>query len=154
MDPYVYEFNGAGTYKRLWTTMFDYFKQKGVKNLIWVWTTQNYNGDSSKYNQDTDWYPGDAYVDIVARDLYGYTAAQNKQEFTETYPTKMVILGECGKDVDSNRSSATPADFWSAGAKWGQFMVWYGANMEDNSWWKKALEDANVITRGQVPSLK
>ena len=150
-------YNGAGTYKRLWTTMFDYFKQKGVKNLIWVWTTQNYNGDSSKYNQDTDWYPGDAYVDIVARDLYGYTATQNMQEFTEiqaTYPTKMVILGECGKDVDSNRSSATPADFWSAGAKWGQFMVWYGANMEDNSWWKKALEDANVITRDQVPSLK
>ena len=33
-------------------------------------------------------------------------------------------------------------------------MVWYGANMEDNSWWKKALEDANVITRDQVSSLK
>lgn len=150
-------YDGADTYKRLWTTMFDYFKQKGVNNLIWVWTTQNYNGDSSKYNQDTNWYPGDAYVDIVARDLYGYSAAQNKQEFTEiqaTYPNKMVILGECGKDADSNTSSATPADFWSAGAKWGQFMVWYGANMEDNTWWKKALEDANVITRDQVPNLK
>ena len=47
-------YDGAETCKKLWITMFDYFKQKGVKNLIWIWTTQNYNGNSSGYNQDTD----------------------------------------------------------------------------------------------------
>ena len=76
-------YDGAETYKKLWIAMFDYFKQKGVNNLIWIWTTQNYNGNSANYNQDTDWYPGDAYCDMIARDLYGYTAAQNAQEFTE-----------------------------------------------------------------------
>ena len=38
---------------------------------------------------------------MVARDLYGYTAAQNLQEFTEiqnTYPNKMVVLGDTGLD--------------------------------------------------------
>ena len=147
--------DGAETYKRLWHTMFDYFKQKGISNLIWVWTTQNYNGDSTKYNQDRDWYPGDDCVDIVARDLYGYNADRNQQEFTEiqaTYPTKMVILGECGKDANTNTSSALPADYWSKGARWGQFMVWYGSNMEDNDWWTQALTCPDVITRDQVPA--
>ncbi|MBR1934188.1 MAG: hypothetical protein IJ841_10965 [Prevotella sp.] len=150
-------YDGADTYKRLWRTMFDYFQQKGIKNLIWVWTTQNYNGDATKYNQDTDWYPGDQYVDIVARDLYGYNTQQNLQEFCEiqaAYPTKMVILGECGKDVNTNTSSASVPDWWAAGAHWGQFMVWYGSNMEDDTWWGKALSSPYVITRDQLPSFK
>jgi hypothetical protein len=133
--------------------MFDYFQQKGIKNLIWVWTTQNYNGNSSQYNQDTDWYPGSQYVDIVARDLYAYDAEQNLQEFTEiqkTYPTKMVILGECGKDANSGVSSSRISDMWAKGAYWGSFMVWYGANMEGDDWWKDALNFSNVITRDQL----
>ena len=153
---------GADTYKKLWVAMFDYFKQKGVNNLIWVWTTQNYNGNSSSYNQDTDWYPGDAYCDMVARDLYGYTAAQNAQEFTEiqaTYPNKMVVLGECGWD-SSNKTGKPQGDIvecWNAGAKWGHFMVWYDGNagnstssMVSDDWWKDAMSNANVITRDQV----
>jgi beta-mannanase len=156
---------GADTYKKLWVAMFDYFKQKGVNNLIWVWTTQNYNGNSSSYNQDTDWYPGDAYCDMVARDLYGYTAAQNAQEFTEiqaTYPNKMVVLGECGWD-SSNKTGKPQGDIvecWNAGAKWGHFMVWYDGSagntsgtMVSDDWWKSAMKKANaeiVITRNQV----
>ncbi|MBQ2193705.1 MAG: B-1,4-endoglucanase, partial [Prevotella sp.] len=33
-------YDGAETYRKLWIAMFDYFKQKGVNNLIWIWTTQ------------------------------------------------------------------------------------------------------------------
>jgi len=154
-------YDGAETYKKLWIAMFDYFKEKGVKNLIWVWTTQNYNGNSANYNQDTNWYPGDEYVDIVARDLYGYKASQHQQEFEEIqrcYPNKMVALGECGWDGNSSKESATPDEYWEAGAKWSHFMVWYqGDNgtstgtMCSDAWWKKAMSDASVITRDQVP---
>ena len=152
-------YDGADTYKKLWKAMYDYFKQKGVNNLIWVWTTQNYNGDSSKYNQDTDWYPGDEYVDIVGRDLYGYNATQNLQEFNEikaTYPNKMVVLSECGKDGGSNTELGTMTDIWNAGAKWGHFMVWYQGGqgstdtMCSDDWWKDAMSSANVITRDKV----
>ena len=158
-------YDGAETYKRLWSTMFDYFKQKGVNNLIWIWTTQNYNGNATQYNQDTDWYPGDGYVDIVARDLYGCTAAQNAQEFKEiqaTYPNKMIVLGECGWD-SSNKTGKPQGDIvecWNAGAKWGHFMVWYDGNagnksgtMVSDAWWSSAMKKANadiVITRSQV----
>ena len=152
-------YDGADTYKKLWKAMYDYFKQKDVNNLIWVWTTQNYNGDSSKYNQDTDWYPGDEYVDIVGRDLYGYNATQNLQEFNEikaTYPNKMVVLSECGKDGGSNTELGTMTDIWNAGAKWGHFMVWYQGGqgstdtMCSDDWWKEAMSSANVITRDKV----
>jgi len=156
-------YDGADVCKKLWITMFDYFRQKGINNLIWVWTTQNYNGNSSQYNQDTDWYPGDQYVDIVARDLYGYTADQNLQEFNEIqarYPNKMVVLGECGCNGNTDADPSKPGDFWSAGAKWGHFMVWYQGGhgstdtMCSDSWWKAAMSNANVITRDQLPNLK
>lgn len=158
-------YDGADTFKKMWIAMFDYFKQNGVENLIWIWTTQNYNGDSSAYNQDTDWYPGDAYCDMVARDLYGYNATKNAQEFNEiqaTYPTKMVVLGECG--WNSNNTTGNPQgdiiECWNAGAKWGHFMVWYDGNadnksstMVSDSWWLSAMEKDHsdiVIGRSQV----
>ena len=158
-------YDGAETYKKLWIAMFDYFKQKGVNNLIWIWTTQNYNGNSASYNQDTDWYPGDAYCDMIARDLYGYTAAQNAQEFSEiqaTYPNKMVVLGECG--WDSNNKTGKPqgdiVECWNAGAKWGHFMVWYDGSagnksgtMVSDAWWSSAMKKENtgiVINRSLV----
>ena len=158
-------YDGAETYRKLWIAMFDYFKQKGVNNLIWIWTTQNYNGNSASYNQDTDWYPGDAYCDMVARDLYGYTPAQNAQEFTEiqaTYPNKMVVLGECGWD-SSNQTGKPQGDIvecWNAGAKWGHFMVWYDGNagnksgtMVSDAWWSLAMKKENtgiVVNRSLV----
>ena len=144
-------FDGSDVYKKVWMAMFDYFQSKGIRNLIWVWTTQNYNGDSSGYDQDTAWYPGDKYVDIVARDLYGGTAAGNKREFEEIqkgYPRKMVALGECGNDSDS-AFPAIPA-VWSAGAKWSWFMPWYGSNMPDETWWKTTMSNNNVVTRTDV----
>ena len=153
--------DGADTYRQLWQAMFKYFKEKGIKNLIWVWTTQNYNGNSANYNQDTDWYPGDEYVDMVARDLYGYNAALNAQEFTEiqaVYPTKMVVLGECGKGESGEQGLI--GDCWTQGAQWGHFMVWYQGGqgstntMCSDSWWKNAMSSEHVITRDQLPSLK
>ena len=150
-------YDGADVCKKLWITMFDYFKSKGVNNLIWIWTTQNYNGDANQYNADSDWYPGDQYVDIIGRDLYGYTASKNEQEFREIqarYPNKMVVLSECGIDNSSSTAFANISDCWNTGAKWGHFMVWYGANLCNNSWWSDALKNSNVITRDQLPSLK
>ena len=153
-------YDGADTYKKLWTAMFDYFKQKGVQNLIWIWTTQNYNGDSNSYNQDTDWYPGNQYCDIVARDLYGCDANQNLQEFTEIqarYPNKMVVLGECGKGNSGEQGMIS--DCWTKGAKWGHFMVWYQGGqgstdtMCSDAWWCNAMGNPNVITRDQLPNL-
>lgn len=149
-------YEGADTFKKLWVAMFDYFRQKGVKNLIWVWTTQNYNGNASQYNLDKDWFPGDAYVDIVARDLYGYNASQNAQEFNEiqkAYPTHMVALGECGWADDGAQAFSEVQAMWNAGAKWSWFMPWYAGEasaMVADAWWKNAFNQRYVITRDKV----
>ena len=154
-------YDGADTFKQLWVAMYDYFQQKGADNLIWVWTTQNYNGNSGNYIQDVDWYPGDNYVDMVARDLYGSDATANAQEFAEiqtTYPTKMVVLGECGKGDSGEQGQMSQC--WTSGAQWGHFMVWYQGGqgstntMCSDAWWKEAMSSDYVITRDQLPSLR
>jgi mannan endo-1,4-beta-mannosidase len=135
--------SGAQAYKTLWIYMFDYFKQKGINNMIWVWTTQL---------NDNAFYPGDAYVDIVGRDLYddasvASAVAQFKQ-IQQAYPTKMVALAECG-------NVANIGEQWTAGAKWLFFMPWYDNSATDTSvhqyatkeWWQAATSNANVITR-------
>lgn len=148
--------SGADAYKKLWIYMFNYFQNKGLNNLIWVWTTQT---------GDNDFYPGDNYVDIVGRDLYGQdsnnlmTASQilaQYQTIEKEHPTKMVTLSECG-------SVATITNQLSAGATWSWFMPWYDYDRTDTgdtnkyanaAFWADAVGNANVITRDKMPSLK
>lgn len=141
---------GPEAYKALWKMMFDAFKAKGLKNLIWVWTCQT---------GDNDWYPGDAYVDIIGADIYNNTDTNElyKQYWStrKQYPTKMVALSECGNVAE------IPAQ-WTANAKWSWFMPWYDYNATDTSvhghatkeFWIKAFASDKVITRDQMPSLK
>ena len=54
--------NGGDLYKTLWKNMFDYFKDKGVDNLLWV-----YSPAPSSDEYSINWaYPGEKFVDVVA----------------------------------------------------------------------------------------
>ena len=100
-------------YKELWKYTYEYFQSKGIHNLIWVWTSQN--------NGDIDWYPGDAYVDIIGQDIYNRNALQNAADFEKlqaTYPNKMITLSECG-------NVGLISEQWTNGARWSWFMPWY-----------------------------
>ena len=157
----IYEYNGgtawfwwgidgAEAYKKLWRYMFDFFKGKGIRNLIWVWTTQT---------KDADFYPGDEYVDIIGRDIYSQTVGtDNASQYNlifGSYPQKMIALSECG-------SVAKLSEQWSAGANWSFFMPWYqydattlvGHQHADQAWWKVAMSQDYVITRDRMPSMK
>ena len=143
--------DGPETYKKLWNRLQDAFYAKGVRNLIWVWTAQDYNGDASSYDSDAAYYPGDDRVDIVGRDIYGKGADHNLQEFISAqtaYPKKMIALSENGKD--GSTEYGLMSEVWKAGAQWSWFMPWYGANMPSTAWWQDALNCENVITRDQV----
>ena len=142
--------DGAEVYRKLWIYLFDFLKEKGINNLIWVWTTQT---------KDADFYPGDAYVDIVGRDLYNVTAASDAyaQYYTilQGYSDKPIALSECG-------SVAKISEQWKAGARWSWFMPWYqydattlvGHEHADEAWWKDAMSQSYVITRDALPSWK
>lgn len=139
----------AVSFKKLWRYMFDYLKAEGIDNLIWVWTSQT---------NDETWYPGDEYVDIIGRDLYGNSAddcATNFAYLQKNYPNKMVTLSECGWNEYTNSRVANIADQWGEGAKWSWFMPWYdGSNAEnrhaDDAWWKAAMDSDLVITLDEV----
>ena len=165
----IYEYNngtawfwwgagGADNYKALWIHMFEYFESRGLNNLLWVWTTQT---------KDAAFYPGDAYVDIVGRDIYnngsGSDIAAQFASIQAEYPNKMVTLSEFG-------SSASFSKQWEAGASWSYFMPWYdydrtlnpgseaftGSRHEhaDVAWWQDAAAHADVLWREDLPSLK
>lgn len=157
---------GAEVYKKLWIDQFNYFKEAGVRNLIWVWTTQSgYCWDASKgLKDDKEWYPGDEYVDIVGRDEYmsdvpaADRAARSAAEFEfiqQTFPNKIVALSECG-------SVASVPDMWNAGAHWSYVMPWSkynattldGHDHADTNWWKTFMGSDLVITRDMLPSFE
>lgn len=142
--------HGPEPYKRLWVYMFDFFQKEGLNNLIWVWTSEN---------GDKDWYPGDAYVDIIGRDIYSkdkaVTLAEEFYRLQQDYPHKIIALTECG-------GVAGLPEQWRAGAKWSWFMPWYDfehSSLKDDTsantiWWKNAVSQDYVITREQMPNLK
>lgn len=88
-----------------------------IHNLIWV-----YNG------QDPDWYPGDAYVDIISEDIYANVQgdtlpdySSQKERFMEAQKTpnepKIVGLSENGIIPSADSMQAD-------GIYWSWFMTW------------------------------
>lgn len=141
--------DGAEAYVKLWQYMFNYFKNEGINNLIWVWTTQT---------KDSPFYPGDDYVDIVGCDIYDKSAADNAAQYqsvVKSYPNKIVTLSECG-------NVGTISAQWTSGARWSYFMPWYtndaknldGHKHANTAWWTDAMNSEFVITRDKMPSLK
>ena len=135
--------------------MFNYFKEQGWDNLIWVWTSEN--------KDDAAWYPGDEYVDIIGRDLYGKTVEECAEEFkalTELYGDRMIALTECGYYADGEKSEPIGdiSAQWKAGVFWSWFMLWYGTVGEgdavkphaDKAWWESAFQSENVLDREAV----
>lgn len=150
--------DGAEAYKALWIYMFEYFESQGLNNLIWVWTTQT---------GDDEFYPGDAYVDIVGRDIYNEAGvsiiASQFEAIQESYPTKMITLSECG-------NVALISEQWAGGAHWAYFMPWYDYERTNDpesaafaqsshqyanaDWWTDAMSLDVTITRDEMPDLK
>ena len=123
--------SGADVFKDLWHRMYEYFRDGGIHNLIWVWTSCDYDGD---------WYPGDEYVDIVSTDIYNKSVADVSVRFDELrrrYPTRIVTLSECGHVPNVSQQKEN-------GILWSWTMPWYG-NCDDgtpwvsDSWWADAV---------------
>ena len=102
---------------------------------------------------DNDWYPGDEYVDIVGRDLYGNDANICYNEYRNLYTTygKIIALSECGFSEYTNTFVAGIEDQWNAGAKWSWFMPWYTTDFHaPQEWWGDFMNSDLVITRDEV----
>lgn len=147
--------DGAQAYKDLWIYMFNWFRDAGIRNLIWVWTTQT----SGPEDSDFDFYPGDEYVDIIGKDIYNVSdASEIASQFTAVLQYsehKMVTLSELGGIPDMGSC-------WDAGARWLYFMPWYDYANDgsedfahgnaDIAWWRSSFVSDAVISRDALPS--
>ena len=135
--------------KILYLLMYDRMvNHHGLKNLIWVWTSQQ---------NDMEWYPGDEYVDIIGRDIYkeGDHSSQILEfnKLNDDYGRKkMVTLSECGSFPDVDNLIAD-------GAEWSYFMPWYGDFVRSSTYnsldlWKKMFAHEKVLTLDEMPDLK
>ena len=131
----------GAAFKKLWIYMYHYLQEAGVHNLLWTWTS-NLNDDS--------WYPGDEYVDLVARDAYPkdnvshQSLAADFRNLRQAHPNKMIMLAECNS-VPSWENMQKDNALWLMVAPWcGEYTFGSGNTAE---FWTEFLAEDHVITR-------
>lgn len=140
---------GAEPCKKLYRLMYDRMvNYHGLRNLVWVWTSQL---------DDKNWYPGDDVVDIIGRDIYkdGDHTSQiiEFNKLNNDYEgKKMITLSETGSFPDVDNLIADEA-------AWSFYMPWYGNFVRDSKYnslslWKKMFAHEYVITLDEMPNLK
>lgn len=117
---------GPGPCKWLWKVLFERLViHHSLHNLIWVWTT-------SAAADALNWYPGDAYVDIVGADIYLPPGSYGSSFLTFDNIAalfggrKIVTLSENGPIPD-------PEKLFRQGAAWSWFATWSGGFITDGS---------------------
>lgn len=145
-------------YVQLYRLVFDRMVNTNkLTNLIWVWninTDPKFGYDYSALN--AAWYPGDAYVDIVAVDIYDplndHNSAANyyNKIVSDVGTSKMIALSENGAipDIDS---IAEDKAYWSYWMTWSQ--TWSGNFLEKTptDMWKRNLDDERIIALDDMP---
>jgi len=145
-------------YVQLYRLVFDRMvKTNKLTNLIWVWninTDPKFGYDYSALN--AAWYPGNAYVDIVAVDIYDplndHNSAANyyNKIVSDVGTNKMIALSENGAipDIDS---IAEDKAYWSYWMTWSQ--TWSGNFLEKTpaDMWKRNLDDERIIALDDMP---
>ena len=145
--------DGAKPCVALYKLMFDLFvNKKGLRNLIWVWTTD-------EATDALDWYPGDDYVDVVGRDYYYYPRESNHSSLVGSFETVKEMFG--GRKIvtlSENGSVPYPDEMKADGANWSWFMPWYGdyamegwANDNNAESWKIVMNNEYTLTLEDMP---
>lgn len=141
---------GPEPFKKLWRMEFENFTVKHhLNNLIWVFSP-------GAETDLADWYPGDAYVDIIGQDHYPLDGNHNsaKDVFDEltkmTRGQKLIALGENGPIPD-------PSLMTKDLAGWLYFTTWSGSILFDKTTPEQLSDYYNnprVVSLADLPDLK
>ena len=127
---------GSEAYKKLWIYTYETLTNDfDCHNLIWEWNSYN-------YGTSTDWYPGEAYVDIIGYDKYNCTdwstgspvLSHNDSAIASTFygimekynSTKLIAMTE-------NDCFSTVDNLTTEKAGWLYFCTWYDGGAADNN---------------------
>ncbi len=143
---------GADAYKKLWIYLYEQLTYEyECNNLIWVFNAQN-----------SDWYPGDEYVDIIGEDIYpgervyAPQTAKFKEASAYSGSGKIVALTENGCIFDIEQAVATNT-MWAWFCTWGGEFAAIGSSYSEKytekDILKKAYDSEYVITFDELPDL-
>ena len=141
--------NSGEQFAALYRLVYDRMvKEKGVKNLIWV-----YNPEGSAV---TAWDPGSEYYDVISIDIYNddndhsSNASAFEKYKTATGAKKIVALSENGPIPDVNNMHTDEA-VWSWWMPW--YSTWSGKwpAQTSDAVWKSNLADERIITIEDMP---
>ena len=101
-------------YKSLWRIMRERFDEKGVDNIVWVYSPDR----CETVEQYMERYPGDEYVDVFGADVYHTNGEQGKEKYLEdANRTLSFAVAEAGKRgkiaaFTETGSESLPIDDW------------------------------------------
>lgn len=140
----------AASLKALWVIMYERFTDvHQLNNLVWVYT---HAGELSN-----EWYPGDAYVDIVGYD--GYDGKNTDNPFKTQFSTlkdrfdgkKLVALTETGT-IPNIELMQQQNSWWAYFVTWSsEFSTDYGPNNADAAKAKASYEFTGILNLDDVP---
>ncbi len=138
---------GERGYKALWRLMHDRLtNHHQLNNLLWVWNANAPNQWADPY---AEYYPGHAYVDVLAVDVYSADYKQSHyNDLLKLAAGRPIALGEVGEMPTASVLATQP--------KWTWFMTW-PSHLEENNkpeGIKALFNDARVLTRDEVPARK
>ena len=131
---------------KLYQITHDYLVSKGLTNIIWVWALKDVAGGASSA---AGYYPGDAYVDVVALDVW-----VNKFPGTDWYNAlktiaagrKPMAMAEVGSVPQPSQMASQPS--W---VYWSVWMNWLtDPSYNTNASIQAGYYDARTLHQGQV----
>lgn len=134
---------GTENYRRLWRLLFSEAERLGVHNLVW-----SFNGMAA--GQGTalrDWYPGDAYVDVISSDYYQSWNDYNTMRAIG--PSKTLGVAETWMALDPAKDPPFSHSVVWASRDWEAAIGF--SNVEAH--WRTAMGNSRTISIDQVPPL-
>jgi mannan endo-1,4-beta-mannosidase len=139
---------GTGGTAALYRVTHDYLvKDKGLDNIVWVWSVQDIWDSATNSWNFAAYDPGAAYWDVMSLDFYdgaGYTA-DKYSAMLAVAGNKPIAIGECPTLPTSDELKAQP--------RWTYFMGWAELVQQNDS--NTAITSVytapNVLTQDGMP---
>ncbi|WP_433887547.1 glycosyl hydrolase [Streptomyces sp. CA-111067] len=133
---------GANGSAKLFQITHDYLESKGLNNIIWVWNVKDIDGGASSVS---DYYPGDAYVDVASLDpwQHGWPSTEWYQAIQNVAHGKPISLAEVGTVPSPSQLASQP--------QWTWFMIWadYLTSSNSPAGLQATFNSSRVLSQGQ-----
>lgn len=147
-------------YKKMYHYVVNTFRKVGVRNVLWVFCPNAESVPNSSYDPDATWnraanyYPGDAYVDILGIDGYNWGTTRTKEKhgwnsrwqtfeeiFAPTFselralaPNKPILIFETASVTEGGDKAFWIREAFKTADKWQiPGIVWFHV-LKDNDW--------------------